>query len=230
LFKIQPYLISFLLAFSISLSSKEEDQAINLIYQKIVALEQEIASLRSLVEENAYLIEKSQELQKQRYMDLDQRLHELKIQSNSEEEKLLSYEQEALIGPGPEILLYKEALELFQTGNYAESLENFRQLIIDFPEGEYAAEAYFWSGELFLSQLKLEDARENYLVVVNKYDQHPRAADSLFKLSEIEKKLFQLDASNNYLIDLINKYPDSGAAQLAKNTYELGEEKSNPKD
>ena len=86
MFKIQPYLISFLLAFSISLSSKEEDQAINLIYQKIVTLEQEIASLRSLVEENAYLIEKSQELQKQRYMDLDQRLHELKIQSNSEEE------------------------------------------------------------------------------------------------------------------------------------------------
>ena len=117
-----------------SLSSKEEDQAINLIYQKIVALEQEIASLRSLVEENAYLIEKSQELQKQRYMDLDQRLHELKIQSNSEEKKLLSYEQEALIGPGPEILLYKEALELFQTGNYAQSLENFRQLIIDIPE------------------------------------------------------------------------------------------------
>ena len=114
MFKIQPYLISFLLAFSISLSSKEEDQAINLIYQKIVALEQEIASLRSLVEENAYLIEKSQELQKQRYMDLDQRLHELKIQSNSEEKKLLSYEQEALIGPGPEILLYKEALEIIK--------------------------------------------------------------------------------------------------------------------
>ena len=87
LFKIKPYLIPFLLAFSIGLSSKEEDQSINLIYQKIVALEQEIASLRSLVEENAYLIEKSQELQKQRYMDLDQRLHELKIQSNSEEKK-----------------------------------------------------------------------------------------------------------------------------------------------
>ena len=47
-------------------------------------------------------------------MDLDQRLHELKIQSNSEEKKLLSYEQEALIGPGPEILLYKEALELLE--------------------------------------------------------------------------------------------------------------------
>ena len=230
MFKILPYLISIFLAFSISLYSKEEDQAIDLIYQKIVTLEQEIASLRSLVEENAYLIEKTQELQKQRYMDLDQRLHELKIQSNSEEKKLLSYEQEALIGPSPEVLLYKEALELFQTGNYAQSLENFRQLIITFPEGEYTPEAYFWSGELFLAQQKLEDARESYLVVVNKYDQHPRAADSLFKLSEIEKKLFQSEASNTYLMDLISKYPDSGAAQLAKNTYELGEEKSNQKD
>ena len=55
----------------------EEEESLDLIYQKISDLEQEIATLRNLIEENTYLIERYQELQQQRYLDLDKRLHNL---------------------------------------------------------------------------------------------------------------------------------------------------------
>ena len=214
----------FILAFQLKLSSEEEG-SLDLIYQKIGALEQEIATLRNLIEENTFLIERYQELQQQRYLDLDKRLH-----------SILSGELEELnegslnlndLNSTEEIDLYKEALELFEVSRYAEALEVFRDLIISFPEGTYSADAYFWSGELYLVQEQLEDAREHYLVVTEKFKDHDRVADCLYKLGVIEKLLLNDEAANSYFSRLISEYPDTGAAELAKKSKETLIQESN---
>ena len=214
----------FILAFQLRLSSEEEG-SLDLIYQKIGALEQEIATLRNLIEENTFLIERYQELQQQRYLDLDKRLH-----------SILSGELEELnegslnlndLNSTEEIDLYKEALELFEVSRYAEALEVFRDLIISFPEGTYSADAYFWSGELYLVQEQLEDAREHYLVVAEKFKDHDRVADCLYKLGVIEKILLNDEAANSYFSRLISEYPDTGAAELAKKSKETLIQESN---
>lgn len=213
-----------ILAFQLRLSSEEEG-SLDLIYQKIGALEQEIATLRNLIEENTFLIERYQELQQQRYLDLDKRLH-----------SILSGELEELnegslnlndLNSTEEIDLYKEALELFEVSRYAEALEVFRDLIISFPEGTYSADAYFWSGELYLVQEQLEDAREHYLVVAEKFKDHDRVADCLYKLGVIEKLLLNDEAANSYFSRLISEYPDTGAAELAKKSKETLIQESN---
>jgi len=215
---------AFILAFQLRLSSEEEG-SLDLIYQKIGALEQEIATLRNLIEENTFLIERYQELQQQRYLDLDKRLH-----------SILSGELEELnegslnlndLNSTEEIDLYKEALELFEVSRYAEALEVFRDLIISFPEGTYSADAYFWSGELYLVQEQLEDAREHYLVVAEKFKDHDRVADCLYKLGVIEKLLLNDEAANSYFSRLISEYPDTGAAELAKKSKETLIQESN---
>ena len=214
----------FILAFPLRFSSEEEG-SLDLIYQKIGALEQEIATLRNLIEENTFLIERYQELQQQRYLDLDKRLH-----------SILSGELEELnegslnlndLNSTEEIDLYKEALELFEVSRYAEALEVFRDLIISFPEGTYSADAYFWSGELYLVQEQLEDAREHYLVVAEKFKDHDRVADCLYKLGVIEKLLLNDEAANSYFSRLISEYPDTGAAELAKKSTETLIQESN---
>ncbi len=214
----------FILAFPLRFSSEEEG-SLDLIYQKIRALEQEIATLRNLIEENTFLIERYQELQQQRYLDLDKRLH-----------SILSGELEELnegslnlndLNSTEEIDLYKEALELFEVSRYAEAIEVFRDLIISFPEGTYSADAYFWSGELYLVQEQLEDAREHYLVVAEKFKDHDRVADCLYKLGVIEKLLLNDEAANSYFSRLISEYPDTGAAELAKKSKETLIQESN---
>ena len=203
----------FILAFQLKLSSEEEG-SLDLIYQKIGALEQEIATLRNLIEENTFLIERYQELQQQRYLDLDKRLHSI-LSGELEELNAGSLNLNDL-NSTEEIDLYKEALELFEVSRYAEALEVFRDLIISFPEGTYSADAYFWSGELYLVQDQLEDAREHYLVVTEKFKDHDRVADCLYKIGVIEKLLLNDEAANSYFSRLISEYPDTGAAELAK--------------
>ena len=116
---------------------------------------------------------------------------------------------------------------MFEVSRYAEALEVFRDLIISFPEGTYSADAYFWSGELYLVQEQLEDAREHYLVVAEKFKDHDRVADCLYKLGVIEKLLLNDEAANSYFSRLISEYPDTGAVELAKKSMETSIQESN---
>ena len=54
-----------------------QDESLELLYKKIERLELEIQDLRNLLEENSILVDRSLELQQQRYLDLDARLLEL---------------------------------------------------------------------------------------------------------------------------------------------------------
>lgn len=213
-----------ILAFPLGVFS-EEEESLDLIYQKISDLEQEIATLRNLIEENTYLIERYQELQQQRYLDLDKRLHNLL--SEEKEDLATEYLNGQQHNSTEEIDLYKGALELFEASRYAEALESFRELIISYPEGAYSADAYFWSGELYLVQQLFEDAREHYLVVVEKFIDHPRVADSLFKLGLLERALMNDQIANSYFSRVISEYPDTGAAELAKKSIEASNQKPN---
>ena len=224
--KIKYKLLIFFLALPLNLFSNQADEGVELLYQKISELEKEIAELRSQLEENSILVERSLELQQQRYLDLDSRILEItsiekNIVSESSEEGLAnSYEQE-------EKLLYKNALELFEASRYAEALKIFSEVIISYPDGIYTPDAYFWSGELFLTQGLYEDAKLSYAKVFEQFPDHVRSADSLYKLGEIYRIDSDLTEATNYYERVISLFPDSGAAQLSKNSLKIITEKSN---
>ena len=215
------------LALSFNLFSEEKDEATELLYQKLSELEKEIADLRSQLEENSVLMERSLELQQQRYLDLDSRILELSsiernIVSNSDEEDLVMDNEQA-----EEKLLYKNALELFEASRYAEALEIFSEVIITYPDGIYTPDAYFWSGELFLAQELYEDAKLSYAEVFEQFPDHIRSADSLYKLGEIQRIDSEFIEAINYFERVVSLFPDSGAAQLSKKSIKIIKEESN---
>ena len=214
------------LALSFNLFSEEKDEATELLYQKLSELEKEVAELRSQLEENSVLMERSLELQQQRYLDLDSRILELSsieknIVSNSAEEDLVMNNGQE------EKLLYKNALELFEASRYAEALEVFSEVIITYPEGIYTPDAYFWSGELFLAQELYEDAKLSYAEVFEQFPDHIRSADSLYKLGEIQRIDSEFIEAINYFERVVSLFPDSGAAQLSKKSIKIIKEESN---
>ena len=225
--KITHKLLIILLSISLNLFSEEKDEGIELLYQRLSDLEKELAELRSQLEENTVLMERSLELQQQRYLDLDSRILELSsiernIVSNSDEEDLVMDN-----GQAEEKLLYKNALELFEASRYAEALEVFSEVIISYPDGIYTPDAYFWSGELFLAQELYEDAKLSYAEVFEQYPDHIRSADSLYKLGEIQRIDSEFIEAINYFERVVSLFPDSGAAQLSKKSIKIIKEESN---
>ena len=208
--------------------AEENSEEVQLLYQKITVLEQQISSLRALIEENAYLMQRSQELQQQRYLDIDKRLYEL---SGGEEPKgifeLTSNNEVEASSEDYELIKYKESLELFEIGRYSEASQSFIELIIEYPNGVFVADSYFWSGEIYLAQEMLEDAREKYLVIVNKYINHKRTPDAFYKLGEIELKLQNKSMAIDYFKAVAENYPEQAIAQLAEKSLNNLQEESN---
>ena len=110
-------------------------------------------------------------------------------------------------------------------GNFL--LEKFTEIIISFPDGSYASDSYFWSGELFLAQKMYEDAKINFESVVNQFPNSTRAPDSLFKLGEIYRVEGNTEKALIFYLRAKEEYPNSGAAQLAKKSEEILKEQSN---
>ena len=202
----------------------EENESLELLYKKIEVLEEEIRDLRNILEENSILVDRSLELQQQRYLDLDARILEI---SKISSEKPSSVDEEAQYTDAEEKELFKSALILFEESRFAEALEIFSQIIITFPDGSFTADAYFWSGELFLAQEMFEDAKLSFKNVVDNFYQHSRTPDSLFKLGEIYRIEGDIERSLDYYDKVKEDFPDSGAFQLAKKSQEILKEESN---
>ncbi|MDG2019874.1 MAG: tol-pal system protein YbgF [SAR86 cluster bacterium] len=211
--------------FLVSFSVFSEDEGLELLYQKIEALEQEIRDLRNILEENSILVDRSLEIQQQRYLDLDSRILELS-KINLSTEQVIENSNE-IKTPDEERVLFKQALVLFEEERFAEALDVFSEIIISFPNGTYAPDAYFWSGELFLAQEMNEDAKLSYQNVIDQFFDHQRAPDSLYKLAEI----YRIEGNKSEALNIYNKvlevFSESGAAQLAKKSKENLKEESN---
>ena len=215
--------LSFFLLFSFTIFS-EENESLELLYKKIEVLEEEIRDLRNILEENSILVDRSLELQQQRYLDLDARILEI---SKISSEKPSSVDEDAQYIDTEEKELFKSALILFEESRFAEALEIFSQIIITFPDGSFTADAYFWSGELFLAQEMFEDAKLSFKNVVDNFYQHSRTPDSLFKLGEIYRIEGDVERSLEFYDKVKEDFPDSGASQLAKKSQEILKEESN---
>ena len=217
-----------LIIFALTLSNfnfAQSDESFELLYQKIEALEKEIQDLRNLLEENSILVDRSLELQQQRYLDLDARILEL---SKLDSSKMVINEAQVLDQINEvEVDLYKQALSLFEESRFAEALEIFSDIIISFPEGNFAPDAYFWSGELFLAQEMYEDAKLSYQNVADQFPNHPRSPDSLFKIAEIYRLQGQQDKAESTYNNVIENFPDTGASQLSIKSKENLKEESN---
>ena len=216
------FLSFFLLSTSTIFS--EENESLELLYKKIEVLEEEIRDLRNILEENSILVDRSLELQQQRYLDLDSRILEI---SKISSEKINSIYKEGQYLDTEEKELFKSALILFEESRFAEALEIFSQIIITFPNGAFTADAYFWSGELFLAQEMYEDAKLSFKNVVDNFYQHSRAPDSLFKLGEIYRIEGDIERSLGFYDKVNEDFPDSGASQLSKKSQEILKEESN---
>ena len=217
----------FLTSLACILSSiivSEQEESLELLYQKIVNLEEEIRDLRNILEENSILVDRSLEVQQQRYLDLDSRILELSQISNPQ---VILEEPNVFESSDPERDLFKQALVLFEESRFAEALEIFSKIIISFPNGLYTPDAYFWSGELFLAQEMYEDAKLSYQSVIDQFFDHSRCPDALYKMGEIFRIEGNEEESLIQYNRVIEAFPESGAAQLSKKSKEIVKEESN---
>ena len=121
----------------------------------------------------------------------------------------------------PDNLIYQNAKEAFDRGDFKSAREGFASLLKLYPNSNNADNAQFWIGEVYYREKMFKKAILEYQKVIEKYPEGNKAKAALLKQGFA---FFNLgDTANARLIfkKLIKKYPASGESKIAINKLKV---------
>ncbi len=111
---------------------------------------------------------------------------------------------------------YESALALYEAGKPAASRQAMGAFLESYPSSAYVPNALYWIGESHYSQSQWDQAILSFKDVVARFPKHAKAADALLKLGMCYEKLKDKDNARFHYEALIEDFPASRAAGLAK--------------
>ncbi len=112
---------------------------------------------------------------------------------------------------------YQQAFTLVRERKFDESVQAFEQFIQTYPTSDNLANAYYWIGEVKLAQQQLDSAKVAFETVVSQFVGHRKRPDALYKLGVVMDRLGDAAAQQSSFKQLLDEYPKSSAAGLARN-------------
>jgi tol-pal system protein YbgF len=205
------------------------------LFMQLQQMQQEIAQLRGMVEEQQNEIARLKQESQARYQDLDSRLQggaagaQQAPAQNSPADGAINAAgtpaapaQQAPAAssepadPAKEKLYYEAAFDLIKAKDFDKAGQAFEGFLRKFPQSQYAGNAQYWLGEVNLANGDLQGAGKAFAQVAVSYPTHAKVPDSLFKLADVEQRLGNTDRAKGILQQLVSQYPGSSAAQLAQ--------------
>ncbi|MDG9930801.1 MULTISPECIES: tol-pal system protein YbgF [unclassified Pseudomonas] len=204
------------------------------LFMQLQQMQDEIAQLRGLVEEQQNEIQRLKQESLARYQDLDSRLQggaagaQAPAQNSPADGAINAAGTPAApaqqapaasnepADPANEKLYYDAAFDLIKAKDFPKASQAFEGFLRKFPQSQYAGNAQYWLGEVNLAQNDLQGAGKAFARVAANYPNHAKVPDSLFKLADVERRLGNTDKARDILKQLIAQYPGSSAAQLAQ--------------
>ena len=199
-------------------------------------LRAEVEQLRGQIEETSHQLQRLRKQARERYIDLDERLVDLDSRlseleqssqpseesdskgSDNSEETDASEASSSYREPGEaEREAYASIQYLIQEEqDYEAAIDEIYSFLEAHPEGDLSVNAYYWLGELYLSQEKYAQAQQAFTIVTSRHGSHRKAPDALFKLAVSHDRAGNSEQARKVLDQLGNRYPESEAAALGR--------------
>ncbi|MBV1870356.1 MAG: tetratricopeptide repeat protein [Gammaproteobacteria bacterium] len=190
------------------------------LINQVEQLQQEIQQLRGTTEEQAYLLEQFKKSSRDRYIDLDRRISQLVTSKAAPVAAKISSDNLApqKNASAEEKVLYGKAKKKIKVKQFDEAISLLNKLLIDFPEGAYASNAYYWLGEvnLALPAPDYQSAEIHFLKLLQRDARHRKVPAALFKLGKLYDMTGQAKLADKYLNRVIQQHSKSSAASLAR--------------
>lgn len=210
------------------------------LFFMIEQLQQEVNTLRGLLEEQSYELRMLKQSSKDRYLDLDTRILDitkrLSVGSSAvpNEKQILNYSEPVVSAPQltqkPKLLEekvvqreptkaeaddYQKAYAFIKNKQFDDSVIALFSYTENYPDSPLLPNVYYWLGEVYLATSKYEQAKTSFSLVVSAYPNSQKVSDSLYKLGVTADLLGEKALAKQYINDVQLKYPESTAAKLA---------------
>ena len=116
--------------------------------------------------------------------------------------------------------LYKDAYETFQKGNLEGARTKFEAFLKQYPNTKLSDNAQFWIGETYYLKKDYEKAILEYEKAIAKYPEGDKIPAALFKQALAFLELGDKTNARNLLKRVIERYPHSEQAEMAKKRLE----------
>lgn len=206
------------------------------VFYQLQLLQQEVMQLRGLVEEQAFKLRQVKEENMERYINLDRRLADFSKNATAASAstrpavpaattRSTSMPVPSTAGRSPattsaqqgEKGLYDAAYGLVINKRFDEALEAFKRFLVDYPDGKYAPNSYYWMGELYqvIKPQDLDASRQAFAQLLNQYPAHSKAADAMYKLGKVHFLMGNKDKSRQWLDKVVATYSGSTKSSAA---------------
>lgn len=172
------------------------------VHYQMQILQDEVRTLRGMMEELNNEIRLLKKRQMDDYMDLDRRLSTSSTDqskpSSLKEAKTTQVTAGGAVKPssagtnhatpsasGAEATHYNNAYAQLKASKVAAAVTQFKAHISKYPNGKYVANSHYWLGEIYVLQNELELARQSFTTVLESYPAHRKASDSTYKLGQV---------------------------------------------
>jgi tol-pal system protein YbgF len=156
-------------------------------YSQLQLLREEVMELRGLVEQLNNEVQRLKQRQMDDYMDLDRRISNgpAAAPSVASSGNTQAGTPATGIGGDDEVQAYSDAYNLLKDGKVDSAVTAFKGYLERYPTGKYAANSYYWLGEVYLLKGDLEQSRQAFTQVVESYPAHRKVDDATFKLGKV---------------------------------------------
>jgi tol-pal system protein YbgF len=185
-------------------------------------LQTEVDSLRGVTELHSHKLSQVLERQRELYQELDRRVSEALKPANraplaiantgSNIVPALNYSSDLT-----ENEAYDRAVNLvLKDKRYDDAIPAFQEFNNKYPNSSSAANAHYWLGQLLFNKTKLNEAKQEFTIVVEQHVDSGKRQDAMLKLAMVAQKQDKIADAISLYQQVIKEYPDSTSAQLAK--------------
>jgi TolA-binding protein len=186
----------------------QEVEASDILFLKIQELEGELASLRSEIESQAYLIEK---LLNEEPNQLDNNIPaETEINS-----KISTFRFEGINDSKSIDEVYDQAIFELNDKDFQAAKKSFNYLANNFSDDEKIPLSLFWLGEISLLESSLEESEKFFQRLASDFPDHWRTPLAHKKIGDILMMSGALGAAKIKYQFVVQTYPENTASSLA---------------
>lgn len=112
--------------------------------------------------------------------------------------------------------LYQTAYNQIKAKKYAEAIKALKTMLQNYPNGQFAANAYYWQGELYSFLGNNKEALHSFSTLVQKFPSNSRLADTELKIGLIYASQFQWPEAKSSFKRVASRYVGTSSAKLAR--------------
>lgn len=196
------------------------------LFYQLQILQEEVRMLRGQLEQQGHQLSQLKAQSMERYIDLDRRIGQggaVNTGAPVTDEAAAVVASTVKSQPG-EKAAYDVAYGKIRAKDLTGALKAFQTFMLDFPDGKYAPNSFYWLGELYLvvEPVDLEAARQSFTQLLELYPAHSKAPDAIYKLAKVYQLKGNKDKARSWLDKVIAEHASSSAAGRAKEMLAAG--------